>query len=225
MSASLCLAARVYGCVTVGECGQVCICCQLLQSGKRKRNETVAGIAINHLCSSLALTDSHSHSHTHMCTKWHKSTYTLMPKCTHTLTHSCIGRARHTQTGTCPQSYAELARVFPKENAAEKLQTYALRFVASSSLASDPHPTSLPHSPFVVSARQCLMCLLISTLEAAASPTAATAAVAKEKALFKSTASAVCKSFFFFCVFFETCQTLYWQLPKCVEQCKFSHWI
>lgn len=70
-------------CVGVYVCSCVCVCaskcCQLLQSGKRKRNETVAGIAINHLCSSLALThpDTHTHTRTHA--------HSLMPhKCTHT---------------------------------------------------------------------------------------------------------------------------------------------
>lgn len=134
MSASHCLAAS--GCtmwvcvactVNVSVCVILCVwcvcvwaskCCQLLQSGKRKRNETVAGIAINHLCSSLALThpDTHKHTHAHLwhtqmhtgsavmlCTKWHKSTYTP--------TQTESENERESDAGTCLQSYAELARV------------------------------------------------------------------------------------------------------------------
>lgn len=152
---ALCL----YVCVCVWVCVCVCLfvcvcaskCCQLLQSGKRKRNETVAGIAINHLCSSLALTHPNTHTHTHschtnahtrsavmLCTKWHKSTYT--PTQTESEREWERGEG-DALSGTCLQSYAELASVSQRNT--QQKNCKLTRF------ASPPRhamPPLLPHS-------------------------------------------------------------------------------
>lgn len=160
-----CVCMCVCECVCLFVCVCASKCCQLLQSGKRKRNETVAGIAINHLCSSLALThpDTHTHPNTHththschtnahtrsavmLCTKWHKSTYTPTQTEREREGGERGGERGRRTVGDVPAVICRTCERLPKEYAAEKLQTYALRFAASSCHQCRAVPPS-PHFP------------------------------------------------------------------------------
>lgn len=167
-------------------------------------------------------TNAHTRSAVMLCTKWHKSTYT--PTQTEREREWERGEG-DALSGTCLQSYAELASVSQRNT--QQKNCKLTRFASPPRHATNAMPPSsaLPplSTPCFESACHCLMCPLISTLELLQQrqqrqhPSLVGAfafSIPSHQKFIKFFSVAVA----FFGVF---CQVLYWQLLKCVVQCKF----